>query len=216
MNDPFVPTLIEVTIVHDYVNMADVISSPSDSSTRVRAAPARVSATTRSGAVIPADAGEAGPEAPQYDLIELLFFAYRAFIGRPDRVLAEFGFGRAHHRVLHFVVRNPGIRVADLLDILKITKQSLGRVLKQLIDTGFIDQRPGPDDRRERLLHATDAGKQLSFRLSMLQSRQIEAALAGLGPEGAEDVRRFLTLLAATDAGEKRSGVATEADEEDA
>lgn len=215
MNDPFVPTLIEVTIVHDYVNMADVISSPPASPPRARAASARVAATTRSGAAIPAGTEETGADAPQYDLIELLFFAYRAFIGRPDRVLAEFGFGRAHHRVLHFVVRNPGIRVADLLDILKITKQSLGRVLKQLIDTGFIDQRPGPDDRRERLLHATEAGKQLSFRLSMLQSRQIEAALAGLGPEGAEDVRRFLTLLAATDAGEKRTA-ATDADEEDA
>lgn len=216
MNDPFVPTLIEVTIVHDYVNMADVISSTPASPPRARTASARVAATTRSAAAVPTRTEESGAEVPQYDLIELLFFAYRAFIGRPDRVLAEFGFGRAHHRVLHFVVRNPGIRVADLLDILKITKQSLGRVLKQLIDTGFIDQRPGPDDRRERLLHATEAGKQLSFRLSMLQSRQIEAALKGLGPEGAEDVRRFLTLLAATDAGEKRTGAAADADEEDA
>ena len=75
--------------------------------------------------------------------IELLFFAYRDFISDPDAVLVSYGFGRAHHRVVHFVNRHPGIRVADLLDILKITKQSLGRVLKQLVDTGFIEQRPG-------------------------------------------------------------------------
>ena len=78
----------------------------------------------------------ASVEAPTWDLIELLFFAYRDFVGDPDGVLADLGFGRAHHRVLHFVNRNPGMKVAELLDILKITKQSLGRVLKQLIDEG--------------------------------------------------------------------------------
>ena len=80
---------------------------------------------------------------PIWDIIELLFFAYRDFIGDPDEVLAKFGFGRAHHRVLHFVNRNPGMKVADLLDILKITKQSLGRVLKQLVDQGYIVQKEG-------------------------------------------------------------------------
>src|SRR6516164_3708105 len=84
----------------------------------------------------------AGPE-PIWDLIELLFFAYRDFVGDPDDVLAKLGFGRAHHRVLHFVNRNPGMKVAELLDILKITKQSLGRVLKQLIDQGYVVQKEG-------------------------------------------------------------------------
>jgi DNA-binding MarR family transcriptional regulator len=84
-------------------------------------------------------AHEAPPRAdePYFDLIELLFFAYRDFVGDADEVLAKLGFGRAHHRVLHFVNRNPGMKVADLLDVLRITKQSLGRVLKQLIDEGF-------------------------------------------------------------------------------
>src|SRR2546423_6515077 len=85
----------------------------------------------------PGDRGARAGE-PIWDVIELLFFAYRDFIGDPDDVLAKFRFGRAHHRVLHFVNRNPGMKVADLLEILKITKQSLGRVLKQLIDQGYI------------------------------------------------------------------------------
>src|SRR5207249_5548158 len=89
---------------------------------------------------------------PIWDVIELLFFAYRDFISDPDQVLATFGFGRAHHRVLHFVNRNPGMKVAELLDILKITKQSLGRVLKQLVDEGYVVQKAGANDRRQRLL----------------------------------------------------------------
>src|SRR6202790_1675151 len=102
---------------------------------------------------------------PYFDLIELLFFAYRDFVGDPDEVLAKLGFGRAHHRVLHFVNRNPGIKVADLLDILKITKQSLGRVLKQLIDQGYVVQREGASDRRQRLLYVSPAGEALAMQL---------------------------------------------------
>src|SRR5215831_7369698 len=100
-------------------------------------------------------AGERGgrDSDPVWDIIELLFFAYRDFVGDPDEVLAKFGFGRAHHRVLHFVNRNPGMKVAELLDILKITKQSLGRVLKQLVDQGYVLQKEGANDRRQRLLH---------------------------------------------------------------
>src|SRR5580700_2455381 len=117
---------------------------------------ADVSITTarksRSAAAGPAEAAPVAQE-PCWDLIELLFFAYRDFVGDPDEVLAKLSFGRAHHRVLHFVNRNPGIKVADLLDILKITKQSLGRVLKQLIDQGYVVQREGANDRRQRLLH---------------------------------------------------------------
>src|SRR5919201_4306766 len=92
---------------------------------------------------------------------ELLFFAYRDFTAEPDAVLAEFRFGRAHHRVLHFVNRRPGLRVADLLDILKITKQSLGRVLKQLVDEGYVEQKEGANNRRQRLLLVTPKGEAL-------------------------------------------------------
>src|SRR6201990_2345728 len=103
-------------------------------------------------------------EEPIWDIIELLFFAYRDFVGDPDEVLIKLGFGRAHHRVLHFVNRNPGMKVADLLDILNITKQSLGRVLKQLVDEGYVIQKEGAQDRRQRLLYATPKGEMLSHR----------------------------------------------------
>jgi DNA-binding MarR family transcriptional regulator len=145
----------------------------------------------------------AAPRSPedasaQIDLVacvELLFFAYRDFTGGPDAVLEEYGFGRAHHRVLHFVHRNPGLRVADLLDILKITKQSLARVLKQLIDKGFIMQRAGNDDRRERRLFVTARGGRLAEKLSALQTQHLEAALAKAGPGAAEFARRFLFAM---------------------
>ena len=88
----------------------------------------------------------------RWDIIELLFFAYRDFVGDADNELEAFGFGRAHHRVMHFVHRYPGLKVADLLDVLRITKQSLGRVLKQLLDEGYIVQKTGNNDRRQRLL----------------------------------------------------------------
>src|SRR5690242_19377251 len=93
---------------------------------------------------------------PTWHIIDLHFFAYRDFVGDPDEVLSKFGFGRAHHRVLHFVNRNPGMKVAELLDILRITKQSLGRVLKQLIDQGYVVQKEGANDRRQRLLRSEE------------------------------------------------------------
>ena len=127
--------------------------------------------------------------------IELLFFAYRDFTSDPDEVLAEYGFGRAHHRVLHFVYRNPGIRVADLLEILKITKQSLARVLKQLVTDGFISQRAGPDDRRERLLRVTKKGGRLAEKLMQLQLHRVDAALAAAGPGANEAARSFLLAM---------------------
>ncbi len=131
-------------------------------------------------------------DAPEIALIELFFFAYRDFIADPDAALTTYGFGRAHHRVIHFVNRHPGIRVADLLDILRITKQSLGRVLKQLIDTGFIEQRPGPQDRRQRLLFPTDTGRALALRLIDLQARRLGDAMAGLSPAEREGAEKFL------------------------
>lgn len=126
---------------------------------------------------------------------ELLFFAYRDFTTDPDRLLDQYGFGRAHHRVLHFVNRNPGLRVADLLHILQITKQSLARVLKQLIDEGFIAQRSGKADRRERLLYATAKGAKLAEKLADLQVGRIGAALAAAGPGADEMTRRFLFAM---------------------
>jgi len=155
---------------------------------------ADISATTvnkpRSATAARDSAAEAGE--PYWDLIELLFFAYRDFVGDADEVLEKLGFGRAHHRVLHFVNRNPGMKVADLLDVLKITKQSLGRVLKQLIDEGYIVQREGANDRRQRLLYVSPAGETLATKLAALQTARIGRVLSELGPGAREAARRFL------------------------
>jgi DNA-binding MarR family transcriptional regulator len=148
-------------------------------------------------------------EAELVAFVELLFFAYRGFTSDPDAVLQHYGFGRAHHRVLHFVNRQPGLRVADLLIILKITKQSLGPVLKQLVDRGFVMQTTGDADRRERHLHLTPAGRDLAGQLRALQTQRMAAALdhaqeltvpmaaghaavGGRTPAPAEVVRAFL------------------------
>src|SRR3954451_7499749 len=133
--------------------------------------------------------------ALRWDLIELLFFAYRDFVGDADHVLEEFGFGRAHHRVIHFVHRYPGLKVADLLDVLRITKQSLGRVLKQLLDEGYIVQKTGDNDRRQRLLFATPKGEALVQKLAGLQTTRITKALAEMAPQDAETVKRFLRAM---------------------
>lgn len=136
---------------------------------------------------------ETVPENLRWDIIELLFFAYRDFVGDPDHVLDEFGFGRAHHRVVHFVHRYPGLNVADLLDVLRITKQSLGRVLKQLLDEGYIVQKPGEVDRRQRLLFATAKGEKLVAYLAGLQTDRINRAMQGFGPAEVAAVNRFLS-----------------------
>lgn len=159
--------------------------------------------------------GEAGPERASphgggdelIDVVELLFFAYRDFTGEADDVLSELGFGRAHHRVLHFVNRRPGMRVADLLDILQITKQSLARVLKQLVDRGFIAQEAGAEDRRERRLHLTPQGHALARKLLCLQTARIGQALSAAGvrrgkaaavaPGTVDTVRAFLVGMVA-------------------
>lgn len=133
--------------------------------------------------------------APLFDLIELFFFAYRDFVSEPDRVLARDGFGRAHHRVIHFVNRQPGLTVAELLDILKITKQSLNRVLKELIEAGHVEQRAGTQDRRQRLLHATGKGKALALELAALQDRRVRAALSAVPVEAAGHIADFLRAM---------------------
>ena len=140
-------------------------------------------------------AGVRAGQEPAFDLIELLFFAYRDFVGDADKILITFGFGRAHHRVLHFVHRNPGIKVAELLDILQITKQSLGRVLKQLIDEGYVEQQEGAIDRRQRLLFVSATGETLALRLAALQTARIDRALAEIGATNREQARRFLIAM---------------------
>ena len=152
----------------------------------------------------PGERGAAAAAEPSWDIIELLFFAYRDFVGDPDEVLRKLGFGRAHHRVIHFVNRNPGMKVAELLDILNITKQSLGRVLKQLVDEGYVVQREGAQDRRQRLLYVTPKGEALSLKLAALQTERIARAFGELGSDAHDAARRFLTAMIDTD---NREGV---------
>jgi DNA-binding MarR family transcriptional regulator len=158
----------------------------------------RAARSVQSGAPVEIAATDGADRPSREELVacaELLFFAYREFTAGPDAILEEYGFGRAHHRVLHFVHRHPGLRVADLLDVLKITKQSLARVLKQLIDKGFIMQRAGNDDRRERRLFVTAKGGRLADKLTALQIKRIEAALTKAGAGAREQTRRFLFAM---------------------
>jgi len=129
------------------------------------------------------------------DVMGLFFFAYRDFVSDADALLARHKFGRAHHRVLYFVNIKPGMSVATLLSILKITKQSLARVLRQLIDNGYIKQHVGDNDRRQRLLFPTQKGRDFFATLSESQASRINAALAGLSPENANSVRRFFVAM---------------------
>ena len=128
-------------------------------------------------------------------LVELMFFAYRDFVADADHILERLKFGRAHHRVLHFVGRNPGLTVAGLLDILQITKQSLARVLKDLIDKGYVFQREGADDRRQRLLHLTTAGEELRGRLIAPQIARFERACLHTGFSAEEFGKIFVALI---------------------
>ncbi|WP_316860292.1 MarR family winged helix-turn-helix transcriptional regulator [uncultured Cohaesibacter sp.] len=130
-----------------------------------------------------------------FEMIELLFFAYRDFVADPDAMLASLSYGRAHHRVLHFVNRTPGITVANLLEILKITKQSLARVLKQLIEDGYIAQVTGETDRRQRLLYPTQKGRTLALEISKCQARRIEEALKTLPEETGKASKTFLYAM---------------------
>lgn len=176
--------MLRLTNKPKYVNMADINSQSCDppAASRVpRAAAERVRA-------------EALSQEDLYGFVEAFFFAYRDFISDPDRILDEIGFGRAHHRVLHFIHRYPGMRVADLLDILRITKQSLARVLRELIKEGYVAQHSGTSDRRERLLYVTDSGGALAERLAAPQIEKMRAALGPLGRDG-DAVRRFLDAM---------------------
>lgn len=130
-----------------------------------------------------------------FSTIELFFFAYRDFVSDPDAILSKIGMGRAHHRVVYFVCRQPGMMVTDLLETLQITKQSLARVLKQLIDSGYIRQMAGAKDRRQRRLYPTLAGRELALALSQPQSRRISKAMEDLTPEQREGVLNFLSAM---------------------
>jgi DNA-binding MarR family transcriptional regulator len=122
-------------------------------------------------------------------------------VGDADRLLASLQFGRAHHRVVHFVNRNPGLTIAELLDILQITKQSLNRVLKELLEKGYVESRAGQNDRRQRLLYPTMTGQKLALELALMQSERFDRALALLPGRAREDAVEF--LLAMVDPGER-------------
>ena len=132
-------------------------------------------------------------------VIELMFFAYRDFTAEPDAILAEYGFGRAHHRVIYFVGRNPGIAVNQLLDTLKITKQSLARVLRQLVDEGFIEQRTDAFDGRRRLLYLLEKGQRLEQKLTERQARLIARAYEEAGVGAADIFRAVLRCIINSD-----------------
>jgi DNA-binding MarR family transcriptional regulator len=155
----------------------------------------RPMSSVKSGA--PAEPADVPPQVDIVSCVELFYFAYRDFTCDPDTILEQYGFGRAHHRVLHFVHRNPGLKVAELLDILKITKQSLARVLKQLVDEGFIIQRAGDEDRRERRLYVSAKGARLTDKLTQIQVKRLEAALSKAGPGADKLARQFLFAMIA-------------------
>lgn len=136
---------------------------------------------------------------PMFDMIELFFFAYRDFVSDADRLLATLDFGRAHHRVIHFVSRQPGLTVAELLDILKITKQSLNRVMKELIDAAYVEVRAGVIDRRQRLLYPTGKGKKLAMDLALMQSQRFTRALSHLETDAHIYAIKFLTAMIDSD-----------------
>jgi len=138
--------------------------------------------------------------------IELLFFAYRDFTAEPDATLARYGFGRAHHRVIHFVGRRPQMTVGELLAILHITKQSLSRVLGQLVRQEFIVQQPGPHDRRQRLLELTAKGRDLERQLSKPQRARVANAYQQAGWQGVDGFRKVMLGIIAAEEDRRRFG----------
>jgi len=131
--------------------------------------------------------------------IEAMFFAYRGFTADPDRILAGMDYGRAHHRAVHFINRAPGTTVNNLLNILGVTKQSLNRVLRRLIEDGLVESRVGTQDKRERHLYLTEEGQQLESRLSDAQRARMRAAYKDAGPEAVAGFRQVLEAMMDTD-----------------
>jgi DNA-binding MarR family transcriptional regulator len=177
--------MADINQAEKYVNMTDLNASLA----RGKAADAKRGDGPQAGKGTPL------PEDKLHAFAELLFFAYRDFTRDPDAILKDFGFGRAHHRVLHFVNRHSGLRVADLLEILNITKQSLSRVLKQLIGQGYIEQQAGASDRRERLLFPTERGRALAERLAAPQLVRLAGAIEAAGPGAETALRAFLEAM---------------------
>lgn len=127
--------------------------------------------------------------------IEAMFFAYQGFTADPDRILATMAYGRAHHRAVHFIARIPGTTVNNLLTILGVTKQSLNRVLRTLIEDGLVESRVGTTDKRERHLYLTDAGKLLEQKLSDAQRGRMRTAYRNAGPEAVAGFRKVLEAM---------------------
>ncbi|QUS36121.1 MarR family winged helix-turn-helix transcriptional regulator [Falsirhodobacter algicola] len=127
--------------------------------------------------------------------IEAMFFAYRGFTADPDRILEEYGYGRAHHRAIHFIHRAPGITVTRLLTVLGVTKQSLNRILRVLLEDGLVEARVGRTDRRERLLHLTQTGEALERELSDAQRARMRAAYRAAGPQAVQGFRQVLEAM---------------------
>ncbi|MEO0567874.1 MAG: MarR family transcriptional regulator [Pseudomonadota bacterium] len=127
--------------------------------------------------------------------IEAMFFAYRGFTADPDRILAKIAYGRAHHRAIHFIARSPGTTVNNLMSILGVTKQSLNRVLRTLIQDGLVLSRQGSVDRRERRLTLTDKGSDLERQLSDAQRTRMRAAYDKAGPEAVDGFRKVLEAM---------------------
>ena len=127
--------------------------------------------------------------------IEMMFFAYRDFTSESDYILAELNMGRAHHRGICFIGRHPGITVSELLTILNITKQSLSRVLSSLVETGYVVQKTGPEDRRQRLLFLTETGTALETRLTAVQGRRFANAYREAGMAAVEGFHQVLEGL---------------------
>ena len=127
--------------------------------------------------------------------IEAVFFAYRGFTSDPDRILAGMAYGRAHHRAIHFIARAPGTTVNNLLEILGVTKQSLNRVLRTLVEDGLVISKVGKIDRRERNLYLTEAGIALERRLSDAQRARMRAAYRQAGPEAVAGFRTVLEAM---------------------
>jgi DNA-binding MarR family transcriptional regulator len=127
--------------------------------------------------------------------IELMFFAYRGFTADPDRILENMEYGRAHHRAIHFIHRKRGLTVNELLNILGVTKQSLNRVLRQLIEDGLVENRVGLQDRRQRNLFLTETGEALERQLSDAQRQRMRRAYAKAGPEAVAGFRRVLEQM---------------------
>ena len=134
-------------------------------------------------------------DTPDYRLIELLFFGYRDFIGIADAALTAYGYGRAHHRAVHFINRAPGTTVNNLLNILGVTKQSLNRVLRTLIEDGLVESRVGQNDKRERHLYLTEDGQALEQKLSDAQRARMRMAFRDAGPEAVAGFRKVLEAM---------------------